>query len=120
MLEKVELGASGSGLDLSMGYGGIQVRFSKLLFERLTLDAGALVGAGHAEVRARVPDFEPGSDNFFVTEPEISAFYTLFPKVHLGLAAGYRLAWGVEDLPRVSEGDLSAFTATLLLRVGNR
>ena len=120
MLENVELGPSGSGFDLDMGYGGIQIRFSKVLLERLTLDAGALLGAGHAKVRDRAQDFESPSDNFFVAEPEISTFYSLLPKLHLGIAAGYRLAWGVEDLPRVSAQDLSAFTATLFLRVGQR
>jgi hypothetical protein len=61
---------------------------------------------------------EVGSDNFLVAEPEMSILYSFFPGVHLGVSVGYRLTTGVEDLPRVSAGDLNAFTGTISLRLG--
>ena len=84
----------------------------------LTGEVGLLLGAGHAEVRDQLTGTEVGADNFLVGEPEMSILYTVFPGIHLGVSVGYRLTSGVEDLPRVSSGDLNAFTGTLSLRWG--
>lgn len=120
MLENVELAAaqSESGFDLGMGYGGLQVRYWWPLRGGFTLDGGALLGAGHAEVTDLVQGLEAGSDNFFVVEPEISVLFGLFSGVHVGAAAGYRVVWGAEDLPRVATEDLRGPTAALTLKIG--
>jgi hypothetical protein len=120
LLKSVELAGSegGTGFNLSHGYGGIFFRYWKPLSPSLTGEAGLLLGAGHAEVRDQFTRNEVGSDNFLVAEPEMAVFYTFVPGLHLGIALGYRLTVGVEDLPRVSSGDLSAFTGTLSLRMG--
>jgi hypothetical protein len=120
LLEAVELGTSGSGsgFDLGMGYGGIQVRYRRSFLPSLAVETGALLGAGHAEVKEQIQGLEIGSDNFYVVEPEVSALYTIVPQIYLELAAGYRVVWGVEDLPRVSAQDLRAATASLSLRLG--
>ena len=107
-----------SGFNLGFGYGGLVFRYWEPLSGSLTGEVGLLLGAGHAEVRDQLTRTEVGSDNFLVAEPEMSILYSFFPGVHLGVSVGYRLTTGVEDLPRVSAGDLNAFTGTLSLRLG--
>lgn len=120
MLRRVELPASeaSSGFDLKMGYGGLVLEFWQPLGGRGTAAASLLAGGGHAEVRDRLAGLEVGADNFMVAEPGIDLSYALVGRVHLGVAAGYRLVWGVDDLPRVSPEDLEAPTITLSLRFG--
>ena len=120
LLNEVDLaGAEGAtGFDLNMGYGGLFFRYWEALSGPIIGEVGLLLGAGHAEVRDRLTRAEVGADNFLVAEGEMSALYSVFPGIHLGLSAGYRLTTGVEDLPRVSEGDLNGFTGTLSVRIG--
>ena len=120
LLERVELPASegGSGFDLDLGYGGIFFRYWEPLAGSLIGGAGVLLGAGHAEVRDQLTRNEVGSDNFLVAEAEMSVQYPIYRKIFLGISAGYRLTTGVEDLPRVSDGDLNTFTGTIFLRIG--
>jgi hypothetical protein len=120
MLEDVELAAAqaGSGFDLGMGYGGLQIRLRQPLGMSFAVEGGALLGAGHAEVRDLVQRRELGADNFYVIEPDISVFYSFLPGVHVGAAAGYRVVWGVEDLPRVAAEDLRGLTTALTLKIG--
>lgn len=120
LTQDVELQGSGSGTGffLGAGYGGLLFKYWEDISPYLTGEAGLLLGAGHAEVHDRVAGREVGSENFVVMEPEVSVFYNLFRQVYLGASGGYRFAWGIEDLPRVSSGDLQSFTATLSLRVG--
>ncbi len=114
-------GSEGStGFNLNLGYGGLFFRYWEPVSEYLTGEVGLLLGAGHAEVRDQLSRAEVGSDNFFVTEAEISLLYSPFYRTFLGISIGYRLTQGVEDLPRVSTSDLSAFTASLSLRLGGR
>ena len=120
LLNDVELAGSegGSGFNLDLGYGGLIFRYWEPLSGSFTGEAGLLLGAGHAEVRDQLTRTEVGSDNFLVAEAEMSLLYSFFPGIHVGVSAGYRLTTGVEDLPRVSTGDLNAFTGTLSLRLG--
>jgi hypothetical protein len=122
LLERVELPAAGgaSGFDLNLGYGGIFLRYWEPLAGSLLGEAGVLLGAGHAEVRDRLTRNEVGSDNFLVGEAEMSVQYPVFRDFFFGVSAGYRLTAGVEDLPRVGDGDLNAFTGTIFLRMGGR
>jgi len=118
----VEIPGSGlsTGFDLGMGYGGVFLKYWEDLSGGFTAGAGLFVGAGHAEVRGRLLGNELGADNFLVLEPEASLAYGLFRGISLEVAAGYRIATGVEDLPTVTESDFRALTGTLLLRVGGR
>lgn len=122
LLNDLELaGSEGStGFILNLGYGGLLFRYWEPVTASLTGEVGILLGAGHAEVRDQLTRAEVGSDNFFVTEAEISILYSPFRRTFLGLSVGYRLTEGVEDLPRVPAEDLNAFTATLSLRLGGR
>ena len=120
LMENVELvgSESSTGFDLGVGYGGLTLRYWLPWSSRVTGELGLLLGAGHAQVRSLVTGTEVGSDNFAVAEPELSLFVTTLPWLHLGASAGYRMAWGVEDLPRVAVDDLRAFTASISLRIG--
>lgn len=121
LLQDVELGGSeaGIGFDLGMGYGGLYIAFWTPLSRRVTGQMGLLAGAGHAEVRDRLVGREVGSDNFPVAEPELSVFFTVYPGLRLGASAGYRMAWGIDDLSRVSSKDIRSVTGTLSLRLGS-
>lgn len=114
--ESVELGDSGFNLD--MGYGGLTLRYWYPWRSGFTWEAGLLLGAGHANVRSLVTGTEVGSDNFAVMEPELGVSLTPLPWFHIGFSGGYRMAWGVEDLPRVAVDDLRSYTASLTFRVG--
>ena len=116
LMENVEL--VGTGFDLGMGYGGLTLRYWIPWSSRVTGELGILLGAGHAQVRSLVTGTEVGSDNFGVVEPELSVLITTLPWLHLGASGGYRMAWGVEDLPRVAVNDLRSFTASISLRLG--
>jgi hypothetical protein len=122
LLEEVALAGSeaGSGFSLDFDYGGLFFRFWQPISPRLTGELGLVFGAGNAGVTDRLSGAELGSDNFLVAEPEVSLSFTLLPWVHIGVSGGYRLAWGVEDLPRVSEDELRAATGTISLRLGGR
>lgn len=119
LLNDVELaGLEGStGFNLDLSYGGLFLRYWEPLTGSFIGDVGLMLGAGHAGVRDQLSRAEVGSDNFFVVEAEMSLLYSLLRRAFLGFSVGYRLTEGVEDLPSVSDGDLSAFTATLLLRL---
>jgi hypothetical protein len=120
LLENVELAGSeaGTGFDLGMGYAGVVVKYWQPLGPRVSGELGALLGAGHAEVQDRLVGTEVGSDNFFVAEPELSVFISVLKDLRLGASAGYRIVWGVEDLPRTSADDLRSITGTLSIRLG--
>ena len=122
LLEEVPLEGSeaGTGFSLDLGYGGLFFRFWEPLSERLTGELGLIFGAGNGEVNDQPSGAELGSDNFVVAEPEVSLFFTLLPWLHVGASGGYRMVWGVEDLPQVSEDDLRAATGTISLRLGGR
>ena len=109
---------SSTGFDLGMGYGGLTVRYWHPWISRVAGEVGLLLGAGHAQVRDRLVGTEVASDNFMVAEPEVALFVTTLPWLHLGTSVGYRMVWGVEDLPRVITEDLRSFTATISLRIG--
>jgi hypothetical protein len=118
----VDLRGSGlpTGFFLEAGYGGVLFKYWGDLSNGFTSEAGILLGAGHAEVHDRISGQEVGAENFVVLEPEVSLFFNLYRQVYLGASGGYRFTSGIEDLPRVSSGDLRSFTATLSLRLGGR
>jgi hypothetical protein len=114
LTQNVEL--EDSGFDLGLGYGGLTLRYLAPLSSRTTLESGFLLGAGHAEVNSLVTQVEVGSDNFTVAEPEVTLTVAPHHRLHIGLSVGYRMVWGVEDLPRVAEEDIRSFTTSFLLR----
>lgn len=122
LLDEVGLAGSeaGTGFSLDLDYGGIFFRFWQPLSPRLTGELGLVLGAGNAGVKDRLSGTELGSDNFLVAEPEVSLFFGVLSWLRVGVSGGYRMISGMEDLPRVSEGDLKGATGTISLRVGGR
>jgi hypothetical protein len=120
LTDDVELPGSdgGSGFGLGMGYGGVMLKVRHPVPWNLTGELGVLVGAGNARVRDILGGGELGSSNFFLLEPEIAVFRRLHSLFHVGVSIGYRKAWGIEDLPRVSEGDMNSFTGAISLQLG--
>jgi hypothetical protein len=122
LLEEVALSGSeaGTGFSLDLDYGGLFFRFWQPLSPRTTGELGLVFGAGNAGVKDRLSGTELGSDNFLVTEPEAGVSLNLLPWLRVGISGGYRLVWGIEDLPSVSDSDLRALTGTISLRVGGK
>lgn len=109
---------SGTGFELGMGYAGVLLGYHHPGRSRIGGQAGLLVGAGHAEVRDRLMGRDVGADNFGVMEPEVGLSFALLPWLHLSGTVGYRMVWGVGDLPLVQQEDLQGTAGTLSLRVG--
>jgi hypothetical protein len=122
LLDEVGLAGSeaGTGFSLDLDYGGIFCRFWQPLSPRLTGELGLVLGAGNAGVKDRLSGTELGSDNFLVAEPEVSLSFRVLSWLRVGVSGGYRMVSGVEDLPRVSQGDLEGATGTISLQVGGR
>ncbi len=120
LINDIELvGSEGdTGFLLDMGYGGLLFRYWETLRGPLMGDVGLLLGAAHAEVRDNLTSGEVGSDNFFIAEADFGLSYSLARDFHLGISLGYRFTSGVEDLPRVSAGDINGFTSTISVQVG--
>ncbi len=111
---------SDTGFDLEVGYGGVVLRYRFPMADRVEAEAGTLMGAGHAVVRDRFTGTEAGADNFGLMEPEVGLSLEVLPWLHLSGGVGYRMVWGVEDLPRVEPEDLQSLTASLTLLVIQR
>jgi hypothetical protein len=109
---------SSTGFELGMGYGGLTLQYWHPWIRGLAWEANLLLGAGHAEVRSPLTGNEVGSDNFSVVEPEVGLSLTTLPWLRVGGSLGYRMAWGVEDLPQVAVDDLRSLSLSLTLRVG--
>lgn len=100
------------GLDLRVGYGGLVFGYEPSPQWTASPAARVLVGAGNAEVRAIPVGNRLGSDNFLVVEPEARLHLRVAPGVFAGLAVGYRMVFGVQDLPDVSPEDLRGLSLT--------
>ena len=100
------------GLDLRVGYGGLVFGYEPSPQWTASPAARVLVGAGNAEVRAIPVGNRLGSDNFIVVEPEARLRLRVTRSVFAGLAVGYRLVFGVEDLTDVSPEDLRGLSLT--------
>jgi hypothetical protein len=112
---------TGSESDLIVGYGGVVIhhRFSAPGSSGLGLRL--LLGAGNAKVRLPVSGTEIAADNFGIVEPELVGALAIGPHAELRAQVGYRLAYGVEDLPQVTSRSLRGATFTLVFpSVGSR
>ena len=74
-----------------------------------------LVGAGSAKVSLPIVGTELAADNFGVIEPEVFGELALRDFAQLRAQLGYRLVYGVEDLPQVGPEHLRGATFTLSL-----
>ncbi|MFC1575411.1 hypothetical protein ACFL5A_02030 [Gemmatimonadota bacterium] len=122
LLERVDLAGTvaDTGFDLGMGYGGLVLRYFLPLPLGATGEMGLLLGAGNADVRDHLAGRKLGSDNFQLLEPDLAISYPLLEGLFVTGSVGYRLVWGIEDLPTVNDKDLRSLTAALSLRLGGR
>ncbi len=110
--------AGASDLELAISYAGVQSEY-RLVQARVTgIGLRLLVGAGSAKVSLPIVGTELAADNFGVIEPEVVGVFALRGYTELRVQLGYRLVYGVEDLPQVGPGHLRGATLTLSLRLG--
>jgi len=112
----IESGAD-LGTELRLGYGGLLFGYQTRIRSRTALAGRLLLGAGHASVRAAAVGAELGADNFVVLEPEVLVRIRALGPVHLGFTAGYRMAFGVQDLPTLVGDDLEGTSLTIVLSI---
>ena len=79
----------------------------------LWLRAGSWMMAGLVVVGT-----ELAAANFGVVEPEVTGLLPLHDFVHIRTHLGYRIVYGVEDLPQVEPEHLRGATLTLSLSLG--
>ena len=117
LLGPVSVTESGAdlGTDLRMGYGGVLLGYEARTANTVSVAGRLLLGAGHASIRAIPVGNELGADNFLVLEPEVVLRFRAVGPAHLGLAAGYRMTFGVQDLPTLTDHDLEGVSVTILL-----
>jgi len=110
----------GSDLDLRMAYAGLLVHLTLFGSPDRYVALRTLVGAGSAKIELPVVGSEIAADNFGVLVPEIVGSVPLAGPLQMGLGAGYRHVFGVDDLPNVAPGDLEGFSARIRLSVRTR
>ena len=110
--------ASGSDLEMSLGYGGAVLDVLLRGSEQSRISLRALIGAGHARVLVPVVGPELNADNFGVLEPELVAARWLAGMVSLQAAVSYRFVFAVEDLTQVTASDLKGASLTLSIGIG--
>jgi hypothetical protein len=113
----VESSGAGSDLDLRMGYGGVLFHVTLVGSGDRYVALRGLIGAGNAKINEPVVGFEIGAENFGVIEPELVGALTLAGPLQVGLGAGYRHVFGVNDLPGIAPADLEGFSAAARLSV---
>ncbi len=129
---RISIGASGGGLlnpvpvaesgadigtNVRMGYGGLLFGYQLPTQRAFSLAGRLLLGAGHASIGAVPVGNELGADNFLVMEPEVLIRLRTVGPLHLGLAAGYRAVFGVQDLPNLVDADLEGLSLTVVLLI---
>lgn len=102
--------AAGSDLELGVGYAGIQLRHWGPGSGAVEWGVGLLVGAGNAKVSLKAVDTEIAADNFGVIEPDFGIQAPLARMLTVSARLGYRLAYGVEDLPEIGRDQLQGLT----------
>ena len=110
--------AVGSDLELGVGYAGVQVSYWGLGSSSLKWGAGVLVGAGNAKVSLKAVDTEIAADNFGVIEPDVGVRAPIADLLSVSARLGYRLVYGVEDLPEIGRDQLRGLSISIGLSFG--
>lgn len=115
---QVRVSAFGSPdhLDLTLGYGGLHLRYHPDGLEGATgWSGGLLVGAGAARVHSALANAEVGSDNFAVIEASLSHLWRLGRGFRGGVAGAYRVVAALDPLPGMEDEGLSGLSLSLVL-----
>lgn len=107
----------GSDLDLRVAFGGFVAQVLVLEGDRHEGWARLLVGAGNAKLDLAAVGVQIASDNFGVLHPEVGGSVRVHRRLRAGVAAGYRVTYGVEDLPGVGAPALRGASARVLLSI---
>lgn len=110
--------AGGSDLELTMSYAGVQSEYRLGKAGAAGIGLRLLIGAGSAKVRLPIVGTELAADNFGLVEPEVAGFLPLHDFVQMRAHLGYRIVYGVEDLPQVDPEHLRGATLGLSLSLG--
>lgn len=104
---------------LGFGYGGVVVEVAgPRLGASTATSLRALVGAGNVDLRDRASGARLGSDNVFVTEPEVTVRRRLSSRLYMGASLSYRVVTGLNDIDDVEAEDLGGFSLGIHLRIG--
>jgi hypothetical protein len=100
---------------LTISYAGEQSEYRLARAGAGGLGLRLLVGAGSAKVSLPIVGTELAADNFGVVEPEVDGVLSVGDFVQLRAQLGYRMVYGVEDLPQIDPKQLRGATLTLSL-----
>lgn len=101
--------------NLSMGQGGIMMRFNINPDDLINYSVNLSVGGGQAGQKSADEDNE--SSGYFYLNPNAEVNFNWTTRFRTALGFGYRLINGT-DLPAVTDGDLSAPVVSLTLKFG--
>jgi hypothetical protein len=119
ILRRVDEGPvlTGSGLALSVGYGGA---IAEVDIPRTYLAGRLIVGGGAATMRTRAVGTRFDTETFVVVEPGMVAAFPLGWIISGGATASYRMIRGADALFLIEDQDLRGFQASVFLRLGGR
>lgn len=103
---QISAGSADADRDLRMAYGGVVADVELVRDARWDLRARALMGAGNGKITLRLAGVQLAADNFGVFEPEVCGSWHLSRSTSIVGTLAYRYAFGVNDLPNVSEANL--------------
>jgi hypothetical protein len=85
--------------ELTLGYGGVILRYRLDAGASRGTTVGILLGAGTARLYSALVDAELGSENFFVVEPSLGYRFAFGSRLGGAAWGGYRLTPGAQPLP---------------------
>ncbi len=100
---RISTGRPETDKNLHMAYAGVVAETVVRRGPGWDVRARALVGAGNAKVSDRLQGVALGADNFAIVEPELGGSWHLGHGAWLTGGLSYRITFGVEDLPDISE-----------------
>jgi hypothetical protein len=120
LIEDIALTNDGAPIHLGFGYGGVAFQYLFGSSDARVLGLGLFAGAGRAQTREGVSGAVLGVENVILLRPEILAVRSLYRSLSVGVALGYRWAWGLDDLSGLTNADLRAVSASVSLRALRR
>jgi hypothetical protein len=117
ILRRVDEGPilAGSGLELSVGYGGVIVEWA---VPGTPVAGRLLMGGGMATLRTLAVGTRFDLETFAVLEPGLTAGFDLPGPLSLGGIVGYRWIGGADALFLAESADLRGMQGSIYLRLG--
>lgn len=115
LFKPITVGQTGGVENFGFAYGGAVGELRLATRNRYQAKARLLVGAGNGKLTLPVVGTEIESDNFGVMEPELVGSMRVVGPLRLTAAVGYRMVYGVQDLPGIAQRDLWGWTTRVSL-----